>query len=137
MTFFVCWKSLASQNPQKNVFRLVTSVRQRNYIESPQGLNQTSDLRIPRCDTLPLSHRDCRFLCPMLMTRRKQISLFLYRAQIFIIFLILFTNKTLSTRLILAAHAGCVNFVMALLTIECLVRDIITHVKLTEPFVQF
>lgn len=65
MTFFVCWKSLASQNPQKNVFRLVTSVRKRNYIESLQGLNQTSDLRIP------LSYRDCRFLCPMLMTRRK------------------------------------------------------------------
>ena len=71
MTFFVCWKSLASQNPQKNVFRLVTSVRQRNYIESLQWLNQTSDLRIPRCDALLLSHRDCRFLCPMLMTRRK------------------------------------------------------------------
>ena len=40
-------------------FHLVTSVGQRKNSESPSWVrNRTSDLRIPRSDALPLSHRD-------------------------------------------------------------------------------
>ena len=84
--------------------------------------NRTSDLWIPRCNALPLSHRDSVvsevyyeievhmtrvlhtarinyvdsvmssrgigiFFCPTLVTRRKKISLFLYRAQNLLSFL--------------------------------------------------
>ena len=38
-------------------FRLVTSVGQRKKFVVPMS-NRTSDLRIPRSDVLPLSHRD-------------------------------------------------------------------------------
>ena len=42
---------------EEDVFRLVTSVGQRKNSESPREI-ETSDLRIPRFDILPLSHRD-------------------------------------------------------------------------------
>ena len=42
---------------EKDDFRLVTSVGQRKKFVVPMS-NRTSDLRIPRSDVLPLSHRD-------------------------------------------------------------------------------
>ena len=42
---------------EKDVFCLVTSVGQRKNSESGMR-NRTSNLRIPRLDTLPLSHED-------------------------------------------------------------------------------
>ena len=41
----------------KDIFRPVTSVGQRKNFLDPMR-NRTSDLRIPRSDALPLSHRD-------------------------------------------------------------------------------
>ena len=41
----------------KDIFRPVTSVGQRKKFLDPMR-NRTSDLRIPRSDALPLSHRD-------------------------------------------------------------------------------
>ena len=42
---------------EKDVIRLVTSVGQRKKFVVPMS-NRSSDLRIPRSDVLPLSHRD-------------------------------------------------------------------------------
>ena len=115
---------------EKDVFRLVTSVGQKKFWVPTK--NRTSDLRIPGSDALPLSHRDSTvsevyyevhmtrflhtarisssiphegsefFLCSTLVTGRKTSFSISLQGSKLTISLILYTNITLSTLLILA-----------------------------------
>ena len=116
---------------KKDVFRLVTSVGQKFWVPTK---NRTSDLRIPGSDALPLSHRDSTvsevyyevhmtrvlhtarisssiphedsefFLCSTLVTGRKTSFSISLQGSKLAISLILYTNITLSTLLILAVY---------------------------------